>query len=91
MAARVYSIDPSLRMNRTEIHCETCGRGYTADELHDADGPRSIWRTACDCTRAGRIDLRADGRRPERPDDGDGARNADGHDGERDPDLDPPG
>lgn len=88
--ARVYTIDPTLTMERAAIHCETCGRGYRTDTISDADGPRSIWRGPCDCTRSGRTDLRAGRRAPDVAHDGHRPGHTDADNGNGDSDLNPP-
>ena len=86
--ARVYTIDPTLRIDRQDSFCEKCGGGYRSDVISDGTGPISVWRSNCGCTRFGRTDLRA-GRRAECPDNGHRPRDPNADNGDGDQHLNP--
>ena len=90
LMARVYTIDPTLRIDRQNAFCQKCGQGYRSDVISDGSGPISVWRSNCGCTRFGRTDLRA-GRGAECPDNGHRPRDPNTNNGHRDHDLYPEG
>ena len=90
LMARVYTIDPTLRIDRQNAFCQKCGQGYRSDVISDGSGPISVWRSNCGCTRFGRTDLRA-GWGAECPDNGHRPRDPNTNNGHRDHDLYPEG